>query len=781
MPEVQPAISYSLRNTFQQGILHNKIIFFSAGAGWGKTAAVKNLLERRDAAFLSLRKNRLPGRFAKERLVVLDDLQALRPQDGQQLQTLLQKAPQGQRFILLSRGPLPEPLAFYEAAGALLQLGPADLALDIDCLAQLVRARDLRLSICDLRRIREETEGCPTAVNLLLLSLSAGKPFQQALQAMYRKMGAYLNETALLPLEPKARQLLAELSLFNRSDVLLAEMLTGDKDILSTLETLRLAAGLIRREGDLWQIADQRFLLPYLRQNILAGYPADRLRAVHLTGGRWYARRQDLCGALYHYRQAGSRQDILDILSQNARRYLGTGACYAIRDYYDLLTEDELRSSPDMICTMSMLRSMAFRPEESEKWYEALKLYIRHMDRHGGEYRRARGLQAYLDLALPHRGTEGLSEKLPAAHKLLASKSLTLPEICVTGCQPSLLRGGKDFSQWLLRDPSLLRAILPPAEEILGRSGVGLTDLALAEILLEQSGDISGQLPSLAAWQEDLRSRGTPEMQFVLTALLVRALSAAGDTGRARELLLRFRGEAEQTGAGYLLPNIDAMRCRLSLLENSVFASVWFSRLSPKEEVFLGTDCYRYLTKARCCIQRREHHAALLLLGQVLDCTRRFARPLDMLETLILIAVCRFRMEGGDWQEHLAKALEQGGRYGYTAVFTREGAALLPLLEQYDHKAVQRDYWKRILSGTVVQAGYCGQYLQPLDGLPPRLTQTETMILRLISQDKSNEAICSLLDIQLPTAKTHVRNIFRKLKVTSRAEAKKAAKRMGLI
>ena len=171
----------------------------------------------------------------------------------------------------------------------------------------------------------------------------------------------------------------------------------------------------------------------------------------------------------------------------------------------------------------------------------------------------------------------------------------------------------------------------------------------------------------------------------------------------------------------------------------------------------------------------------MLLLGQVLDCTRRFARPLDMLETLILIAVCRFRMEGGDWQEYLAKALEQGERYGYTAVFTREGAALLPLLEQYDHKAVQRDYWKRILSGTVVQAGYCGQYLQPLDGLPPRLTQTETMILRLISQDKSNEAICSLLDIQLPTAKTHVRNIFRKLKVTSRAEAKKAAKRMGLI
>ena len=62
-----------------------------------------------------------------------------------------------------------------------------------------------------------------------------------------------------------------------------------------------------------------------------------------------------------------------------------------------------------------------------------------------------------------------------------------------------------------------------------------------------------------------------------------------------------------------------------------------------------------------------------------------------------------------------------------------------------------------------------------------RLTQTETMILRLISQDKSNEEICALLDIKLPTAKTHVRNLFKKLKVSSRSEAQKAAKRLGLV
>ena len=292
---------------------------------------------------------------------------------------------------------------------------------------------------------------------------------------------------------------------------------------------------------------------------------------------------------------------------------------------------------------------------------------------------------------------------------------------------------------------------------------------------------MSGRFLALTALQEKLRAKGTPEMELVLTALLVRTLLTAGNVGKAKELLLRFRVEIAERRVSRLLPNIDAMHCRLSLLDESTFAAVWYAELVPNEVTFFGMERYRYLAKARCYIKHREHHAALLLLGRMLDYTQRYARPLDMPETLILISICRCRMESEDWREHFAAALELGGKYGYVAVFTREGAALLPLLERYDHKSVKPDYWEKILSSAVVQAGYYGQYLQPLDSLLPHLTQTETLILRLISQDKSNEEVCALLNIKLPTAKTHVRNLFKKLKVSSRAEAQKAAKRLGLI
>lgn len=197
-------------------------------------------------------------------------------------------------------------------------------------------------------------------------------------------------------------------------------------------------------------------------------------------------------------------------------------------------------------------------------------------------------------------------------------------------------------------------------------------------------------------------------------------------------------------------------------MDESTFAAVWYAELAPNEATFYGMECYRYLTKVRCYIKHREYHVALLLLGRVLDYTRRYARPLDMLETLILISMCRYRMENEDWREHFAAALKVGRKYGYVAAFTREGAALLPLLERYDHKSVKPDYWEKILSGAVVQEGYYSQYLQPLDNLLTHLTQTETMILRLISQDKSNEEMvwCCDLDFSLQAYHLNVDYFF---------------------
>jgi DNA-binding NarL/FixJ family response regulator len=60
------------------------------------------------------------------------------------------------------------------------------------------------------------------------------------------------------------------------------------------------------------------------------------------------------------------------------------------------------------------------------------------------------------------------------------------------------------------------------------------------------------------------------------------------------------------------------------------------------------------------------------------------------------------------------------------------------------------------------------------------LTERELEVLRLIVAGRSNQAIADDLFISWTTARTHVSNIFRKLGVSTRAEAVDAAHRRGL-
>ena len=76
-----------------------------------------------------------------------------------------------------------------------------------------------------------------------------------------------------------------------------------------------------------------------------------------------------------------------------------------------------------------------------------------------------------------------------------------------------------------------------------------------------------------------------------------------------------------------------------------------------------------------------------------------------------------------------------------------------------------------------------GRYDAALLTLAPgeELTPTELQILHLLCADKSNAEIAQIMDVKLPTVKTHVSHILDKLDVKRRAEAKTAAKKLHLV
>ena len=88
---------------------------------------------------------------------------------------------------------------------------------------------------------------------------------------------------------------------------------------------------------------------------------------------------------------------------------------------------------------------------------------------------------------------------------------------------------------------------------------------------------------------------------------------------------------------------------------------------------------------------------------------------------------------------------------------------------------------RRVLAATRLQAAHYPFFLQPPLPQGEAMTATELQVLRLLCADKSNAEIGEILDIKLPTVKTHVSHILTKLNVSRRSEAKTAARRLWLV
>lgn len=192
-----------LREQFLPGIAGYQTVFFSAGSGWGKTVSIHKLLERREYSYFSLKKVPVRVCASKKTLVVLDDLQALPASEERELFHLLQSAPSGQHYVLLSRSSLPEPLALLELSDSILCLDERVLALDLDSISALAEQHHLSLMDEDLVYIKHCTKGNPVAVQLLLGALETGQPLTgETIDHVFLRVGAYLEETCLIDLEP---------------------------------------------------------------------------------------------------------------------------------------------------------------------------------------------------------------------------------------------------------------------------------------------------------------------------------------------------------------------------------------------------------------------------------------------------------------------------------------------------------------------------------------------------------------------------------------------------
>lgn len=684
--------------------------------------------------------------------------------------------------MLLSRGAPPGYLTAFQYAGLMTTLEADDLLFDRDDIRKFFTAMEIEATDSEISGILRESIGYPLGVAVTARCMSGGKPFGPEIVAKaFREVFSYFESAVYRRFDLPVRRFLLELSPFESFDLEMARMVSGDPHTGEQLDWLLNHTTMLRYD-DVQHFHFWPQFRAFLLWEMEREYSEEKQKSLFSRGGLYYELKEDYAHALDCYAKGGDHTKVSDLLIRNAELHPGMGHYAEIEKYYRSLPDAEILVSPALMQGMSMLCALAMDYEGSERWYRELQEFARRCEKEDAAGKQARSRLAWLDISLPQRGVDGLTETIPAVFRLLTNKEVSLPPFSVTSALPSIMNGGKDFSPWSKKDDLLYNTIRVPVEAVLGRDGVGLPDCAIAESKFEKGENISSRMLTLIPRMSEIRQNGTPDMEFAVSGLLARSQIASGQGEDARRTILALREQFAKRDLKRFLPNIDAMLCRIDLHTGSLdSADEWYRTKAPRDPIHLNVmKRYLYFTQAMVEIANGKSDAALMTLSPLEPYIQNCVRHIDGIHLNVLTALALHRNKDEAWRQRLADALDTAAGFRFIRTVSGYGAAILPLLEELKWDGNTK--WNRRLMADVrAQAAFYPYYLQPRLAPSEELTPAELQILHLICADKSNAEIGQIMDIKLPTVKTHVSHILDKLGVKRRSEAKTAAKKLWLI
>ena len=779
---VKPAIEAQFQKCMERG----RVLFFSAPCGFGKTVTAEKLIRQTGKKYRGVSGDRVLFEQLIEdpnwEILFVDDLQMMQEEkDLQALCSLIRENPD-RRFILASRGLPPGCLMAFQYTGLMTVLHADVLLFDREDIRKLFQEWEVPVTDSELSGVTKESIGHPLGVVITIRHMAEGQTFGPELVAgAFREVFRYFETAIYKRFDLNIRRFLLELAPFEQFDLDMARIVSGDPRVGEMLDWLQRNTTMLRYDET------QRFhFWPQFRAFLMwemdREYPEEKKKTLYSRGGMYYELKEDFVHAMDCYIRGGDHSKVSELLIRSAELHPGMGHYYEMEKYYHSLPEKEILASPALMQAMSMLCAMEMDYEKSEQWYEALKQFAEQCDRMDAGGRQARSRLAWLDISLPQREVSGLTDTIPAVFRLLRGKEITLPPFSVTSTLPSIMNGGKDFSDWSKKDDMLYQVLRIPVEAVLGKDGVGLADCAIAESKFEKGEDITHRMLSLVQRAGEIQRNGTPDIEFAVTGLLIRSQMASGRSDDAVRTMEQLRTRFAENGLDRFLPNMDAMRCRMDLYVGDLDrADDWYREKAPRDLMKLNVmKRYQYLTQAMVELAAGKNQDVLLTLSSLELYCRTCRRHLDSIHLLIIRAIACWREKDKTWKTYLDEALDIAEEYQFIRPVSGYGAAVLPLLEECSRDD-QSKWYLRLMSAVREQAAYYPAFLQPRTAPGESLTATELQILRLVCADKSNAEIGKIMDIKLPTVKTHVSHILDKLGVSRRSEAKTAAKKRWLI
>lgn len=725
-------------------------------------------------------------------VLVVDDVHCLDEDAGAQaaLASFVEHKPDWLHVLLLSRRRLPLPVERLRAAGVL-----ADVEFD------MLRFREdeamaMLSALCPdapaemLPTLAGRADGWAAALQLTALSIRSQRGRQLAESSPTAASGPsdrlvdeYVWREVLRTERRELISLLLAIAVVDRVNYGLAEALTARQDAGDLLEEAR-ARGLFVTSLDAGGWFEVHGLVRDMLLVELERRSPQTLREQHTRAARWFESMGDGPAAVEHWLAAGDARAALRLLSEIALSLSESGRSATIARVLDAIPADVSSADSESLVLYAWCRLFVDRAGFLDALAAARSadgprlLVLRSAERFlAGDWS---GAEALARRALDELGDQVWQDPVGRAAWSLVAHGLALDEswndsgrlvgearvavsndpgrrVAFEGTRAlGLALSGHPLDE--LRSAAGVRHIVDATALATLRTELGLADAIVAR----EVGDHDRAEQSLS----QLAAQHTYPFSFVpLLAQLELVEMRLGD-GRHADAAAAFAEAvaicAEQFGGP--IARLGRVGVLVHLAADDLEAAdQWARRV---DDPFWGPWC-----RAKVELARGRNAEAGDLLAQALPRCPRHHVVHDLVLAQTVAAESREAAA-----KYVAVAVELAAEHGMLQSVAAEGATVLELVE-LTAWAVP-DGWMDRLRRLLVSSW---EAQVPRTGLVEDLTERERDVLRLLPSRLSLREIAAELFVSQNTLKFHLRVIYRKLGVNSRAEAVDTARQLRLL
>lgn len=724
-------------------------------------------------------------------VLLIDSLQAMTdPMALEALATYLSNLPEGQTAVLAGRAQLPPGLETLCQTGVVHVLDNSFVLFSEEEIRQLFLDYGLDLKPADIAYLKTEGWGWPSLLHNIAMKLlnDSSKSVRSVRGEVSAAFWDILIRDVFLDFPESDRLLLFKLAPFERFSEEMAKVVTGRSNAPEMMSAIARKSYMLRRESD-----GCYAFIPFVRHALFhemqARYDQEYIDEQYRRAALYFELQNRVPEAVHYFAMLKDTRKIRELLILNTHTRPANGDYVELKSAYDLLDEKDIEASPELMKGMCMIESLSGRIDESERWYEALRKFIRTVPAKDARRRTAQEAIAYLDIGLAHRGTKDMLRILTATAKqrLFTDSDSWHEGFNIAGNSVSLINGGKDFSRWVPHGQSIYRLFKAPIEMAVGRAGRGLGDVAIAECMLES--DTTGEYDEAMRMVLQGQSRLTDdlELQVAATGIQCRILAAMGQAERAGDVLRHCLDSLPERAPRRMRQNLEIVLLTFRLMGGETGTALdWLETCAPDEtQPFNILDRYGYMLKLRLYILTARWDRIPLLAAQLANYFERYDRPYMRTQLHLLQALANRRSGKKDWKPELEAALTLARRYRLTRVVADEGAPILGLLTDTrpagkpGRRSEPDDPWlAAVLALTRKQAANYPRWMQSV-AVRPNFTDREYQVYTLLIAGNSNAQICEALHRQERTIKRNLTDIYAKLGVKTRTEALAKAAELG--